>query len=65
MASDRITCDFCNGSGETSSFKGESRFLLTTEECPVCGGMGFVIPEDGAAPPNDDDRSGRSQSGER
>jgi hypothetical protein len=31
----------------------------------VCGGMGFVIPEDGAAPPNDDDRSGRSQSGER
>ena len=33
-------CAFCDGSGQLSSFKGESRFLLTIEECPHCCGTG-------------------------
>lgn len=37
-------CPFCHGSGQLSFFKGESRFLLTTEECPHCSGTGREIP---------------------
>jgi DnaJ-class molecular chaperone len=33
-------CPICHGSGQISTFKGVSRFLLTTEECPHCCGTG-------------------------
>jgi DnaJ-class molecular chaperone len=37
-------CTFCHGSGEICSFKGVSRFLLTSEECPHCSGTGLEPP---------------------
>jgi DnaJ-class molecular chaperone len=36
-------CPACGGSGQLNSFKDESRFLLTVEECSLCCGTG-VIP---------------------
>ena len=36
-------CPFCHGAGQTSSFMGVSRFLLTTEECRACGGTGLKL----------------------
>ena len=46
----RRECPGCGGSGQISYFQGESRFLLTTEECPECLGTGFLDdePEPGA-----------------
>jgi DnaJ-class molecular chaperone len=39
-------CEFCGGSGQLTHFQGVSRFLLSWEECPQCGGLGFVIVEE-------------------
>jgi DnaJ-class molecular chaperone len=39
-------CPFCHGAGQISSFKGVSRFLLTTEECPACGGTGLKLDDE-------------------
>jgi DnaJ-class molecular chaperone len=39
-------CDFCSGTGQVVFFKGESRFLLSEEECTQCGGLGFVFIEE-------------------
>ncbi len=39
-------CEFCAGSGQLTHFQGVSRFLLSWEECPECGGLGFEIVED-------------------
>ena len=39
-------CEYCGGSGQISFFKGVSRFLLSTEECPECAGLGFSIVPD-------------------
>ena len=39
-------CDLCDGSGQISYFMGVSRFLLSWEECPRCGGMGFTFIEE-------------------
>ncbi len=39
------TCDICEGSGQVCSFKGVSRFVLTWEDCPVCGGLGLIPGE--------------------
>ncbi|MBB5347473.1 hypothetical protein JWG42_05735 [Desulfoprunum benzoelyticum] len=39
-------CPLCNGCGQISSFKGVSRFLLTTEECPACGGTGLDLDDE-------------------
>ena len=36
-------CGMCAGSGQLTHFQGVSRFLLSWEECPECGGFGFVI----------------------
>jgi peptidylprolyl isomerase len=44
MADQHIPCPACGGSGQLSSFKGESRFLLTVEECPLCCGTGLAWP---------------------
>ncbi len=35
-------CLTCAGSGQTSYFKGVSRFLLSWEECPECSGTGYL-----------------------
>jgi DnaJ-class molecular chaperone len=37
-------CEVCEGSGQVCEFRGVSRFVLTWEDCPACGGMG-VIPD--------------------
>jgi len=56
----KVTCDYCDGSGETRSFRGESRFLLSVDECPVCGGMGFLfVPETGEGGGGDPPARGR------
>lgn len=39
-------CEYCGGSGQVSFFKGVSRFLLSTEECPDCAGLGYQIADD-------------------
>jgi DnaJ-class molecular chaperone len=36
-------CPGCGGSGQVSFFQGESRFLLTMEECPECFGTGMLL----------------------
>lgn len=42
----KIPCNFCDGTGVINYFKGVSRFLLTSEDCPECGGMGFIVSEE-------------------
>lgn len=42
------TCTTCGGSGQVGFFQGESRFLLTWEECPQCCGIGFPAEDDDA-----------------
>ena len=60
MPADRKTCTNCNGSGQVSFFKGESRFILSWEDCPECAGMGFVIPVED--PPLQDNDEGEARS---
>lgn len=38
-------CPACGGTGQISYFQGESRFLLTSEECPDCMGTGIEQEE--------------------
>ena len=38
-------CPSCAGTGQLNFFKGESRFLLSVEECPACCGFGYVQKE--------------------
>ncbi len=40
-------CPTCGGTGQISFFKGESRFLLTDEECPACCGLGYLLDDTG------------------
>ncbi|RUM35670.1 MAG: hypothetical protein DSY50_04185 [Desulfobulbus sp.] len=40
---DQPVCPTCGGSGQISFFQGESRFLLTDEECPACSGLGYLL----------------------
>jgi DnaJ-class molecular chaperone len=47
-AQGRGICQMCNGSGQLSLFKGVSRFLLSWEECPECGGLGYIISDAGS-----------------
>lgn len=43
---EKITpCPGCGGSGETAFFGGESRFMLTREDCPDCCGTGILLDE--------------------
>ena len=42
----KSVCPTCGGSGEISFFQGESRILLTREECPACCGLGYVLEEE-------------------
>jgi|GEM_PF-3349420 DnaJ-class molecular chaperone len=36
-------CPTCGGSGQVSFFMGESRFLLSSEECQACCGLGYLL----------------------
>lgn len=38
----RSVCNECHGTGQRRYFKGESRFVLSQDECPACAGLGFV-----------------------
>jgi hypothetical protein len=33
-------CPHCSGTGQLNYFKGESRFVLSQFECPICCGTG-------------------------
>jgi len=57
-------CDACGGSGQLNFFKGESRFLLTGEECPLCNGFGYLLPEEivAAAPDGEKARKGKGKA---
>ena len=39
----RKVCAVCGGTGQVRFFKGESRFLLTDEECDQCAGTGYCL----------------------
>lgn len=51
-------CPACGGTGQLSQFKGESRFLLTVEECPFCCGFGYVQEEEQGRDP--EEKTGKS-----
>jgi DnaJ-class molecular chaperone len=36
-------CPVCGGTGQINYFKGVSRFLLSSEECPECAGTGYRL----------------------
>jgi DnaJ-class molecular chaperone len=36
-------CQVCGGTGQVSYFKGVSRFLLSTQECEECAGIGYIL----------------------
>jgi len=40
-----LPCPGCGGSGQTSFFAGESRFMLTWEDCPDCCGTGILLTD--------------------
>lgn len=42
----RRTCPECHGTGQLCYFKGESRFVLSRDECPACCGLGFLETDD-------------------
>jgi DnaJ-class molecular chaperone len=48
-----IPCPGCGGSGQTSYFGGESRFMLTWEDCPDCCGTGVQLDDAEIAMPED------------
>lgn len=50
----RSVCNECHGTGQRRYFKGESRFVLSQDECPACAGLGFVEVPD-ADPSEDED----------
>jgi len=59
-------CPSCNGSGQVGFFQGVSRFLITWEECPECGGIGRLIeeappPGEKTSSPNKTKKSGRDK----
>ena len=49
MDEKKRVCPNCGGSGDLAAFRGESRFLLTHEECPFCFGFGYVPEEEKSA----------------
>lgn len=52
-------CPACGGSGQLNFFKGESRFLLSVEECPTCCGFGYVQEDEGEEEENPKVKSGK------
>ncbi len=53
QATRKHPCPGCGGSGQTSYFGGESRFMLTWEDCPDCCGTGVVLDETGSSDPKE------------
>lgn len=58
-------CEFCGGSGQISYFKGVSRFLLTTEECGVCTGLGYLVSADDSTETEGEEAGGPGYSNQR
>lgn len=54
-------CPSCGGSGQISFFKGVSRFLLSTEDCPECSGLGFIIDEEDDHGSDGQDKDGKDE----
>ncbi|MFZ5763091.1 MAG: hypothetical protein ACOY8P_09215 [Thermodesulfobacteriota bacterium] len=52
MSIEKIPCPACHGTGQWTFFGGVSRFFFTVEECPECGGLGFLLPPDEPAAKN-------------
>ncbi|MEW6595567.1 MAG: hypothetical protein AB1413_11930 [Thermodesulfobacteriota bacterium] len=50
MAAEKIPCPACHGTGQWTFFGGVSRFFFTVEECPECGGLGFLLPPETPEP---------------
>ena len=46
MDEKKQVCPNCGGTGNLSTFRGESRFMFTHEECPFCFGFGYVPEEE-------------------
>jgi DnaJ-class molecular chaperone len=44
-------CELCHGTGQRCYFGGESRFVLTWQDCPACFGTGEV-PDEPQSPPD-------------
>ncbi len=42
----KTPCEACGGSGQMSFFQDVGRSLLTFEDCPICGGLGFIPEQD-------------------
>ena len=42
---DQTTCPHCGGSGQLGGFRGESRFVISWDECFFCNGTGYVTDE--------------------
>ncbi len=64
----RSPCPACGGSGQLNFFKGESRFLLSVEECPACCGFGYMqnsVQEDESEKPEADSKKTREEKKER
>lgn len=52
----RSVCNECHGTGQRRYFKGESRFVLSQDECPACAGLGYVDePESNPSADKDED----------
>jgi len=59
------TCETCGGAGQISYFKGVSRFLLSSEECPECSGFGYIIADDDDARSTDSVHDKKNDSGRK
>jgi DnaJ-class molecular chaperone len=59
------TCGECHGTGERCYFKGESRFVLSHDECPACCGLGFVELDESEQPNTASEEDGTSNNGGR
>jgi DnaJ-class molecular chaperone len=63
----RKQCTACGGAGQIAYFQGVSRFLLTWEECPQCGGTGYCPAgkKDGPQPGKKAGADGGRRSGKK
>ena len=48
---ERTTCPSCGGSGHLGLFRGESRFMISWEECDECNGTGHIEPDEDSGSP--------------
>lgn len=54
-------CNTCGGSGEIGYFQGESRFVVTREECPACCGFGYVLKDEKSVLDHTDDTTNQEE----